>query len=149
MFGVYCACDVRGRSWEHARKGQGSRCLMAFLGVRCPRAEVCIHSGEQRRGRMTGVKPLEGPSGTRKGEGGRANCRAAGGGMMCVLQWDAPCPCSVDASLILCGSVSLSGQEWRQAGQEHTEGFSVPRTGGIVETSCAQGPHQAYWQDVI
>lgn len=36
-----CACDICGRSWEHASKGQSSRCLMAFHGGRCLRAEMC------------------------------------------------------------------------------------------------------------
>lgn len=36
------ARGVCGRSWDHASKGQGDRCLMAFLGGRCLRAEMCI-----------------------------------------------------------------------------------------------------------
>ena len=36
------ARGVCGRSWDHASKGQGDRCLMRFLGGRCLRAEMCI-----------------------------------------------------------------------------------------------------------
>lgn len=36
------ARDGCGRSWDHASQGQGDRYLMAFLGGRCLRAEMCI-----------------------------------------------------------------------------------------------------------
>lgn len=122
---------LAGVSWHSMEVGaRGQRCA--------------TDSGEQRWGWMTRVKPLEAPQGTRKGEWTLANCRATSSGTMCHLpQWDTLWACSVDASLVLWSFESLSGQEWRQTGQEHTEGFSVPRTGWTFErryvlNSCIQ-----------
>ena len=46
----------------------------------------------------------------------------------------------MDASLVLWSFESLSGQEWRRTGQEHTEGFSVPRTGWAFERHYVLNP---------
>ena len=57
-----CARDICGRFWDHASKGEGDRCLMAFHGGRCPGAEMCI----QARGaavRLVTSQPAGGPRG--------------------------------------------------------------------------------------
>ena len=76
------ARDVCGRSWDHASQGQGDRCLMAFLGDRCLRAETCIWA----RGaevRLNDKSASWRPRGQQERK--RVICRAASGGMMCAL----------------------------------------------------------------
>ena len=84
------AHDVCGRSWDHASQGRGDRCLMAFLGGRCLRAETCIWAwGAEVR--LNDKSASWRPRGQQERE--RVICRAASGGMMCaLLRWDAPCP---------------------------------------------------------
>lgn len=103
---------------------------MAFHGGRCPRAEMCIQFwGAEVRLDDKSQAP-GGPTWDKEGR------RSAG--QLQSHQWWVdvrPAPMGYFLSLF-CGCLSyflwlceLSEQEWRQAGQEHTEGFSVRRTG--------------------
>ena len=95
-----CARDICRRSWEHASKGQVSRCLMAFHGGRCPRTEMCIQFWGAE-GRLDDKS--QGPGGpTWDQEGG-----GSAGQLQSCQWWDDVGPAPMGHSLSLfCGCLS-------------------------------------------
>lgn len=66
VFGVWLCSWYLWEVLDHASKGQENRCLKAFRGCWCPRAEMCIWVwGAEVRLDDKGNQ-LEGPHGTRK-----------------------------------------------------------------------------------